>query len=303
MNESIVFEDVWRSFGERDVLCGLSFRVKPGEVFALLGRNGAGKSTALKILLGFLAPDRGASRVLDCASRDLDGPIRDSIGYVAEGHPLYGWMRVRGAVEFEAGTRSKFDAKYVDASLKRLGLPRDARIAQLSRGQQAQLSLVFAMASDPEVLVLDDPAMGLDVAMRREFLEAMIDLVSRDGRSVLFSSHILNDVERIADRIGILHDGALCVDAPLEELRDRVQKRFVRTTVGHEFERDGSLGVLRAKAVREGFELTLLDFDARRERALRALASVVSEPRSLDLEELFLDLTAPTSEPVAQGGR
>lgn len=292
MSDRIVFDDVWRSFGGRHVLCGLSFRVGEGEVFALLGRNGAGKSTALKILLGFLAPDHGASSIVGVPSAQLDGPVRDEIGYVAEGHPLYGWMSVARAVEFEAGTRTKFDRKYVADALQRLGLRRDARISQLSRGQKAQLSLVFAMASDPRVLVLDDPAMGLDVVMRREFLEAMIDLVSRDGRSVLFSSHILSDVERIADRIGILDGGALSVDAPLEELRERVQKRFVRAEGGASFAEDDSAGILRAKRVREGFELTLLDFDESRERALRARASVVSEPQPVPLEELFLDLTA-----------
>lgn len=292
MTHRIVFDDVWRAFGGRHVLCGLSFQVREGEVFALLGRNGAGKSTALAILLGFLEPDHGATSIVGVPSARLDGPLRDEIGYVAEGHPLYGWMSVGRAIEFEGGTRTRFDRKYVDDALRRLALRRDARISQLSRGQRAQLSLVFAMACDPKVLVLDDPAMGLDVVMRREFLEAMIELVSREGRSVLFSSHILSDVERIADRIGILDGGALTVDAPLEELRERVQKRFVRTDGGQSVPEDDSAGILRAKRVREGFELTLLDFDERRERALRARVSLVGEPQPVPLEELFLDLTA-----------
>ncbi len=291
MTDAIVFDDVWRAFGGRHVLSGLSLRVREGEVFALLGRNGAGKSTALKILLGFLEPDRGSSSLVGVPSAQLDGPIRDEIGYVAEGHPLIGWMSVGRAIEFEAGTRTRFDRKYVDDALRRLGLARDARISNLSRGQKAQLSLVFAMATDPKVLVLDDPAMGLDVVMRREFLEAMIELVSREGRSVLFSSHILTDVERIADRIGILDGGALCVDAPLEELRERVHKRFVRAAAGADFTQDDSTGVLNAKRIRDGFELTLLDFDERHERALRARASLVSEPQPVSLEELFFELT------------
>ncbi len=297
MSDRIVFDDVWRAFNGRHVLSGLSLRVREGEVFALLGRNGVGKSTALKILLGFLEPDRGVSSLVGVPSAQLDGPVRDRVGYVAEGHPLIGWMSVGRAVEFEAGTRTRFDRKYVDDALRRLGLGRDARISQLSRGQKAQLSLVFAMATDPKVLVLDDPAMGLDVVMRREFLEAMIELVSREGRSVLFSSHILNDVERIADRIGILEGGALCVDAPLEELRERVHKRFLRARDGEAFAPDEASGILSAKRVRDGFELTLLDFDERRERALRARASLVSEPQPVSLEELFFELTtaAPAS--------
>lgn len=299
MSDTIVFDEVRRSFGGREILSGLSLSVRPGEVFALLGRNAAGKSTALNILLGFLEPDSGASSVLGVASRKLDGATREKIGYVAEGHPLYVSMSVRAAIDFEAGTRKRFDRKYVEDALQRLSIRKNAFIGTLSRGQRAQLSLVFAMAGDPQVLVLDDPAMGLDVVMRREFLDAMIDLLGREGRSVLFSSHILSDVERIADRIGILHNGALVVDATMDDLKRRVQKRFVRSTNGKPIESDPSLGVLRAKSVRDGFELTLVDFDDARERALAARASFVSEGQTPSLEDLFFDVTA--SAPLEQG--
>ena len=296
MSDPIVFEDVWRSFGGREVLSGLSLRVQTGEVFALLGRNAAGKSTALNILLGFLEPDSGSSSLLGVHSRKLDGATREKIGYVAEGHPLYVSMSVRAAIDFEAGTRKRFDRKYVEDALARLSIRTSAFIGTLSRGQRAQLSLVFAMAGDPQVLVLDDPAMGLDVVMRREFLDAMIDLLGREGRSVLFSSHILSDVERIADRIGILHGGSLVVDATMDDLKRRVQKRFARSTDGRPIESDPSLGVLRAKPVRDGFELTLVDFDAERERALSSRVAFVSEAHSQSLEELFFDFTASTPE-------
>jgi len=299
MSDPIVFDDVWRSFGGREVLSGLSMRVAPGEVFALLGRNAAGKSTALNILLGFLEPDSGSSSVLGVPSRKLDGATREKVGYVAEGHPLYVTMSVSSAIDFEAGTRKRFDRKYVEDALQRLSIRKNAFIGTLSRGQRAQLSLVFAMAGDPQVLVLDDPAMGLDVVMRREFLDAMIDLLGREGRSVLFSSHILSDVERIADRVGILHGGALIVDATMEDLKRRVQKRFVRTANGHKIDSDPAQGVLRAKSVRDGFEVTLVDFDEARERALAARATFVSEGQTLSLEDLFFDVTA--SAPLEQG--
>jgi ABC-2 type transport system ATP-binding protein len=291
MNDPIRFEGVHRSFDGKLVLAGLSFTVKRGEIYALLGRNGAGKTTALSILLGFLRPMSGRCTVLGEASESLTPATRLKIGLVNEGAPLYAWMKVSGAVEFEAGTRANFDRKYAEDALRRLGIATSKRIVTLSRGQRAQLALVFAMAGDPEVLVLDDPAMGLDAVMRREFLEAMIDLLGREGRSVLFSSHILPDVERIADRVGILHGGRLIVDATIEDLKRRVQKRFARGASEPGFFAEHVPGLLRVRAVRDGLELTLLDLDPVREAQLRALCPALSEPTTPTLEDLFIEMT------------
>ena len=291
MSDPIRFEGVHRSFDGKPVLAGLSFTVRRGEIYALLGRNGAGKTTALSILLGFLRPMSGRCSVLGEPSESLTSATRLKIGLVNEGAPLYGWMKVHGAVEFEAGTRANFDRKYAEDALRRLGIATSKRIVTLSRGQRAQLALVFAMAGDPEVLVLDDPAMGLDAVMRREFLEAMIDLLGREGRAVLFSSHILPDVERIADRVGILHGGRLIVDATIEDLKRRVQKRFARGASEAGFFAERVPGLLRARAVRDGLELTLLDLDGPREMALRSLCPALSEPTTPTLEDLFIEMT------------
>jgi ABC-2 type transport system ATP-binding protein len=292
MNDVIRFEDVHRSFDGKPVLAGLTLTVKPGEIYALLGRNGAGKTTALSILLGFLRPMSGRAVVLGEDSTSLSPAARSKIGLVTEGHTMYRWMSVKGALEFEAGTRPNFDAKYALDAVTRLALPLKKRIFNLSRGQRAQLSLVCAMAGDPEVLVLDDPAMGLDAVMRREFLEAMIELLGREGKSVLFSSHILPDVERIADRIGILHGGRLIVDARIDDVKQRVQRRFAKGPIdGAELSRRVG-GVLRWKNVRDGIELTLLDVTPERESVLREMLPSISEPVSLTLEELFIEVTS-----------
>jgi ABC-2 type transport system ATP-binding protein len=134
--------------------------------------------------------------------------------------------------------------------------------------------------------------------MRREFLEAMIDLLGRDGRSVLFSSHILADVERVADRVGILHGGRLIVDVRLDDLKLRVQKRFARCREGANPFTRPIPGMLRARPVREGYDLTLVDFDAERERELRETCAVLSEPATPTLEELFIELTSEQAERV-----
>lgn len=289
MTHVLEFHQVWRHFGAREVLRGLSFSVNPGEVYALLGRNGEGKTTAIRILLGFLEPHAGEARLLGERSDALPLAVRGRVGYVSEGHRLYAEMRVREAVRFERDTRPGFDESSASKELARLALDPQARIATLSRGQRAQLALVLACAGAPEVLVFDDPAMGLDVAMRRELLESLIALLAERGTAVLFSTHILPDVERLADRVGILKDGALIVDAPLDVLKRRVQKRQCVPVNGTPPTVDG---LLRARRLDGGFELTLLDLDLAREQALRAGSRHLSDPLTPDLEELFLDLTA-----------
>jgi ABC-2 type transport system ATP-binding protein len=294
----IQFDDVYRSFGSQDVLRGLSLSVRPGEIFALLGRNGSGKTTALRVLLGFLKPMAGHARILGIDSQALTPEDRGRIGYVSEGHRLYGSFRVRDAIQFEAGTRPNFRKDYAAEAAKRCGLPPKQLVMQLSRGQRAQLALIFAVAGQPEVMIFDDPAMGLDVVMRREFLDVMIDLLSDQGIGVLFSSHILTDVERIADRVGILHDGRLMVDASMTELKRRVQKRFWCGPNGAANSPPRVQGMLRSQPRKDGWELTLLDLDNEREAQLAAGGSRLSEPSVPSLEDLFLDLTAGATRSI-----
>jgi ABC-2 type transport system ATP-binding protein len=209
---------------------------------------------------------------------------------VGEDHRLYPTMSVAEAVAFEASTRPAFRRGFVEKALERCGLRGKQRILKLSRGQRAQLSLVLAVASNPELLVCDDPALGLDVVMRREFLDALIDLLADTGCTVLLSSHFLTDVERIADRIGILHDGRLLVDATLDDLKRRVV-RCVWSPAGGASPPSGP-HVLRVAAKRTGHELTLLDAPPELLSSLRATGEL-SPPEAPTLEELFVDLTGP----------
>jgi ABC-2 type transport system ATP-binding protein len=284
----IVFEGVKRRFGDRPVLRGLDLRVRPGEIHALLGRNGCGKTTALRILLGFLAPHAGRSRVLGVDSQALGAAERGRIGYVSEEHRLYRVMRVEEAIAFEAGTRPGFDRALAETAARRSGLTSRLRVGQLSRGQRAQLALLIAVASRPEVLVLDDPALGLDVVMRRELLEVLIDLLAGSGLGVLFSSHFLGDVERVADRVSILHEGRLLVDAGLDELKRRVEKRTWTPPPGANVP-PGVRGLLHVDRRLAGFDLTFLDFGPEAEGQLGG--GVLGPPAGVSLEDLFIALT------------
>lgn len=291
----IEFSGVARRFGDQTVLRGLDLQVRPGEIHALLGRNGSGKTTALRILLGFLQPHAGQARILGVDSRALGPEDRARIGYVSEDHRLYPHMRVEEVLAFEAGTRPRFDHPFARHAIARCGLPPRTRVAQLSRGQRAQLALVVAVSSRPEVLVFDDPALGLDVVMRRELVEVMIDLLADRGLGVLFSSHFLDDVERVADRISILHGGRLIVDALADDLKRRVCRR-IWTPPPDEPGRappaaEAVPGLLRADRRRHGYDLTLADCDPEMEATLTAGGGRLGPPGACTLEDLFLALT------------
>ncbi len=176
-------------------------------------------------------------------------------------------------------------------------LARRARIGKLSRGQQAQVSLALAIAPDPELLILDDPTLGLDTIVRRDFLESMIGIIQRRGRTILFSSHILGDVERVADRIGVLVDGVLRVDCPAETFKQQVRKVVV------EFARQppqfaGCQGLIGSRVVGTRLELVLVGYRAHQQAAIEALAPKSIEVVELNLEDAFIEYTRGPGRPL-----
>lgn len=290
MNEDpIRFVNVHRRFGTRHVLKGLEFSVPPGSVYALVGRNGCGKTTAIRTLLGFLLPHHGSSWLCGERSDALSPATRGLVAYVTEGHRMHTLDRIVDAIAFEAATRPRFSKRRAVDQLGRLGLSPRQRIFTLSRGQRAQVALVAALAAEPVVLVLDDPALGLDVVMRRELLDALVHALVETGCTVLLSSHVMSDVERIADRIGILHGGALLVDGSLDDLKARVQRRFWQPADTTQGPPTGPQ-ILGTQRRGDGFDLTLLDVDDALLAALSARGATCSEAAYVGLEPLLLDL-------------
>jgi ABC-2 type transport system ATP-binding protein len=224
MPDVIVTENLTKCYDAQCAVNGLNLRVAQGTVYGLLGRNGAGKTTAIKMLLGMAHPSYGRAEVLGEDSARLRPETRARIAYLAEGHPLYRWMTIGQAIGFTKAFYARWNQPLLEQILDHFGLSQKRRIRKLSRGQQAQVALALAVATDPEVLILDDPTLGLDTVVRRDFLESLIQIIQRRDRTILFSSHILGDVERVADRIGILVDGVLRVDSPTDHFKDSVRK-------------------------------------------------------------------------------
>ncbi len=172
-----------------------------GSIYGFLGRNGMGKTTTIRILLGLEEPTRGGTRVFGEDSRRLRPETRARIGYLPEGHHVYGWMTVRECGQFQAAFFPKWNQHIFDVVITHFRLTPKMKAGHLSRGQRAGLCLAMTLAPEPELLVLDDPALGLDPVARRSLLQSMLYVTRQPNRTILFSSHLLSDVERVADRI------------------------------------------------------------------------------------------------------
>jgi ABC-2 type transport system ATP-binding protein len=215
-------EGLTKFFGKKCVLDEVSFRVPRGSVTAFLGRNGSGKTTTLRILLGLLAPTRGGSRILGVDSQKIPPGVRGEIGYLPEGHPVIGWMTVEQAGKFQRAFYGQWNQGIFDGVVEHFGLERKAKSGALSRGQGAGLALAQVLATEPELLVLDDPALGLDPVARRGLLESILYITRDPNRTVLLSSHLLDDIERVADYLLIPDRAVLRAACPVEVFRERI---------------------------------------------------------------------------------
>lgn len=226
MSTTFEMHRVTKVFGNHTVLRNVSLAGSSGQVIALLGENGAGKTTAIKILLGLIQPDGGTARVLGMDSQAHGGEIRRSVGYMPDRPALYEWMTVEEIGWFAAGFHPIGYRQRFNELVRRFRLPAERPIKLLSKGMQGKVSLSLAMAHEPQLLVLDEPTSGLDPMVRREFLESMVD-VAAHGRTVLLSSHQLAEVERVADTVAIIREGRLVLCEPLDVLKDRVHEVIV----------------------------------------------------------------------------
>jgi len=290
MTDVIRTERLTKHYGDKRVVDCLNLRVEQGQVYGLLGRNGAGKSTTIKMLLGMVQPDSGNVTLLGESVDSLCPETRQRIAYIAEGHPLYNWMTVGQAVRFARSFYTQWNDTLLEQILDHFELSRRQKLRRLSHGQRAQVSLALAVAPEPELLILDDPTLGLDTVVRRDFLESLIQIIHRKGRTILFSSHILGDVERMADRIGILVDGVLRVDCPTDKFRESV-KKLVLDFSGPAPEDFTCPGLVESWQVGSQLELVLVGYNEAQRQAVEALEPRNIEVVELNLEEAFIEYT------------
>src|SRR5690349_5204552 len=215
----IAIRELSRRFGSRLALDDVSLYVPRGCVFGLVGENGAGKTTLIKHVLGLLKPEVGSVRVFGLDPVADPVQVLGRIGYLSEQPDLPGWMRVDELLRYTKAFYPKWDNAYAEKMLLQFGLNPTQRLSTLSKGQTAKAGLLTAQAHRPDLLLLDEPSSGLDPMVRRDILEAVIRTVADEGRTVFFSSHLLEEIERVSDHIAMLHQGNLVLCGPLDEIK------------------------------------------------------------------------------------
>ncbi|BBO30742.1 ABC transporter ATP-binding protein [Lacipirellula parvula] len=276
-----------RQFGAKMALNDVSLTVPTGGVFGLIGGNGAGKTTLIKHLLGMLRAEQGSVRVFGQDPIANPVGVLGRIGYLSEDRDLPDWMRVRELMNYTQAFFPNWDERYAEELREAFDLNPDARIKTLSRGQRARAGLLAALAHRPPLLVLDEPSSGLDPVVRRDILSAIIRTIAEEGRTVLFSSHLLDEVERVADRVAIIHQGRVLLTATMEDVKDRHRRVTLRFNEPHE-RPPALVGAFSHSG--GGFEWTYLcngDSDQLRSAAATLGATVVGDA-ALSLDEIFV---------------
>jgi ABC-2 type transport system ATP-binding protein len=289
MPDAIRIHALEKRFDKREVLRGLDWQVPAGRVVGLLGRNGAGKTTLLRCLVGLSPIDAGEVEIFGQPMDEPGGERLHRIGFVPQTFDLFPWMKVRGYLDFTAAFYPKWDSAFAERLLDGWEIDRKQKIGQLSQGQRQKLAIVRALAPDPDLLLLDEPVASLDPQARRAFMDELLALVQRPGKTVIFSTHITADLERAGADIALLKDGRIVLESPLPALRERI-RRAVLTREGGWTSPPAVDGALRATLAGDNLQLIVdgVGDDALAALAAREQAQLRVEP--LSLEDLFVEL-------------
>ena len=292
MNDSCLqIKNLDKDFGSQKALSAVTLNLEKGEIMGLVGPNGAGKTTMIKLIMGLLHPTGGSIRIFGKDRKTLTRADWRMVGYIADEPILYDFMTVGKLIDFNKNFYPQWDENRCSELLLRFHLPADEIIKNLSRGMKTQLALILALSQTPDLLVLDEPLDGLDPLRRLEFLNLVLeDFSKQEGRSILISSHYLEELERIADRIAFLHEGVLKRVVPMEQLK--IEEKTIRVVFQKEppeklFAMPGIKAI--QKEGKTGYLITIEDnFNAIYE-ACCSYPHFVLEIYHRNLEDMFFD--------------
>ena len=298
MNDNIAVEmrDVSRAFGfgkdRTQAVDHLTLSVPRGSVYGLLGANGAGKTTSIRMMVSHLKPDSGEIRVLGADPAEYTTDTRRRIAYISENMQIPKWMSMEDAVGFCKPLYPNWNEPLYQELLKTFDLKPSRRYEESSKGQRRAMCIIIALCQEPEVLIMDEPASGLDTLARRHFLKELLKVTCDENKTVLFSSHILGDIERTVDRVAILMRGRLILEGELDTLKERVRRITFRTESGNITEPTENLfHMLRNIREHNSLQWVVTDFEEEKFVRLRESLpdSVAVEVEGFNLEELFME--------------
>jgi len=285
----IAIDSLSRSFGGKAALADVDLHLPRGAVLGLVGKNGAGKTTLIRHVLGMLQAQRGSVRVFELDPVTHPAEVLGRLGYLAEDRSLPAWMRIGELLRYSQAFYSRWDVQLATSLCRDFQLDLEQKVRTLSRGQHVRTALVLALAHRPELLVLDEPSSGLDPVVRKDVLEAILRTIANEGRTVLFSSHLLDEVERMSDRLALIDRGRIVVSGDLETIRASHHQIVVRGPVN-----EPSCGILHMSE-EKGERMLLCQGNLEALLAsLRSSGAAIQSHAPASLEEIFLAHTAIT---------
>jgi len=290
MNEPVMrLKNLSKQFGAKEVLRGINLAIEPGTVLGVLGANGSGKTTLIKCALGLLRPTSGEASIFGENSWNLSAAAKARLGYVPQEVASYPWMRVRQVIAYTAAFYAKWNGPFVDELCRRWHVPLEDRVGTLSTGQLQTVGIVLALGHQPEFLVLDEPVASLDPSARRQFLRTLLETLEDPKQTILFSTHITSDLERVAQRVAILGDGAIRFAGELDELKDSVKR--LRITARRDLPASFAVpGALRCEVAGSHATVSVADFDERLVAEMRQTWDADVSVNDLNLEEIFVEM-------------
>jgi ABC-2 type transport system ATP-binding protein len=288
MLSAIEMKGVTKAFKNKTVLADLDWSVPTGHVVGLVGRNGAGKSTLLRCALGLWNADGGTVRLLREDPADLTDAVRAQIGYVPQESDLFEWLTATQMLAYFKTFYPRWNQAKVDALMHRWSIPANTAIRLLSGGERQRLSIVRALAHDPSLLILDEPVASLDPAGRRDFLREVVERAIEGATTVVFSTHIFSDLERVAMDIALLKNGRIVISGPLDQLSEQMRRVEGPSAVLA----DARWGRVLARSVDRDAQTTLIVvLDEGSEEKLETLADEGVRVQTVGLEDWFIAAT------------
>jgi ABC-2 type transport system ATP-binding protein len=296
MSHAIDIRDLHYRAGKSFEIRGLELRVPTGSLYGFLGPNGSGKTTTVRLMLGLLRPLQGTNTVLGAAVPREIPRILARTGYVPEQPHLYTTLTVAEALTFHAAFYPTWDWTWANELLGQFQLDRSRRLAQLSKGEMGKLEMLLALAQRPELLVLDEPTDGLDPVVRRDVLTALLDYVSQQNATVFISSHLVHELERICDWVGVMDRGRLVAELPMQSFKNGIKR--LRVANPPALPGDTPFVVLAREGGNGGSETwTVRGWQAPMSQYFEGVGASLREVIDLDLEEGFVELLRTFREP------